>query len=142
MIPSVSGREGAAYERLPPTGQKPNSEALTESTVSRTVHPEFQDIDPYNCNHVADHFHPANPAMDLDYLLHKNPERIHSFELSCGKAHLCYPEATLQRCTAALLLDVDPVGLVCGKRAQHEGGTLDQYVNDRPHVLPSFFSRR
>jgi 3' terminal RNA ribose 2'-O-methyltransferase Hen1 len=81
-----------------------------------------------------------NPATDLGYLLHKNPERMHSFELSFGKAHLFYPEATSERCTAALLLDVDPIGLVRGKRGQHEGGSLDQYVNDRPYVLSSFLS--
>jgi 3' terminal RNA ribose 2'-O-methyltransferase Hen1 len=76
----------------------------------------------------------------LGYLLHKNPQRLHSLELSFGKAHLFYPEATQERCTAALLLDVDPVGLVRGKRGQHEGRTLDQYVNDRPYVLSSFLS--
>jgi len=81
-----------------------------------------------------------NPATDLGYLLHKNPAKLHSFELSFGKALVFYPEATTERCTAALLLDVDPVGLVRGKRGQHEGGTLDQYVNDRPYVLSSFFS--
>lgn len=80
------------------------------------------------------------PATDLGFLLHKNPERVQSFELSFGKAHLFYPEATAERCTAALLLDVDPVGLVRGKKGQHEGGTLDQYVNDRPYVLSSFLS--
>jgi 3' terminal RNA ribose 2'-O-methyltransferase Hen1 len=80
------------------------------------------------------------PATDLGFLLHKNPQRVHSFDLSFGKAHLFYPEATLERCTAALLLDVDPVGLVRGKKGQHEGGTLDQYVNDRPYVLSSFLS--
>ena len=80
------------------------------------------------------------PATDLGYLLHKNPANLHSFELSFGKAHVFYPEAESERCTAALLLDVDPVGLVRGKRGQHEGGTLDQYVNDRPYVLSSFLS--
>jgi len=80
------------------------------------------------------------PATDLGYLLHKNPAKLHSFELSFGKAYVFYPEATSERCTAALLLDVDPVGLVRGKRGQHEGGTLDQYVNDRPYVLSSFLS--
>ncbi|HEY6373466.1 MAG TPA: 3' terminal RNA ribose 2'-O-methyltransferase Hen1 [Candidatus Sulfotelmatobacter sp.] len=80
------------------------------------------------------------PATDLGYLLHKNPARLHSLELSFGKAHVFYPEASRERCTAALLLDVDPVGLVRGKRGQHEGGTLDQYVNDRPYVLSSFLS--
>jgi 3' terminal RNA ribose 2'-O-methyltransferase Hen1 len=81
-----------------------------------------------------------NPATDLGYLLHKNPAKLHSFELSFGKAHVFYPEATTERCTAALLLDVDPVGLVRGKRGQHKGGTLDQHVNDRPYVLSSFLS--
>ena len=80
------------------------------------------------------------PATDLGYLLHKNPARLHSLELSFGKAHVFYPEASEERCTAALLLDVDPVGLVRGKRGQHEGGTMDQYVNDRPYVLSSFLS--
>src|SRR6266478_2635198 len=80
------------------------------------------------------------PATDLGYLLHKNPSRLQSFPLSFGQAHVFYPEATSERCTTALLLDVDPVGLVRGKRGQHEGGTLDQYVNDRPYVLSSFLS--
>ena len=80
------------------------------------------------------------PATDLGYLLHKNPAKVHSFAMSFGKVHLFYPEATSERCTAALLLDVDPIGLVRGKRGQHDGGTLDQYVNDRPYVLSSFLS--
>ena len=81
-----------------------------------------------------------SPATDLGYLLHKNPANLHTFEMSFGKAHLFYPEANEKRCTAALLLDVDPVGLVRGKRGQSEGATLDQYVNDRPYVLSSFMS--
>ena len=56
------------------------------------------------------------PAIDLGYLLHKNPSRLHSFPLSFGLAHVFYPEATHERCTAALLLDVDPVGLVRNRR--------------------------
>src|SRR3984885_4875224 len=80
------------------------------------------------------------PATDLGYLLHKNPANLHSFDLSFGKAHVVYPEAVPERCTAALLLDVDPVGLVRGKRGQHEGGTLDQYVTGRRYVLSSFLS--
>ena len=80
------------------------------------------------------------PATDLGYLLHKNPAKLHSFEMSFGKAHVFYPEASHDRCTATLLLDVDPVGLVRGKRGTRDGGTLDQYVNDRPYVLSSFAS--
>src|SRR4051812_37671789 len=81
------------------------------------------------------------PATDLGYLLHKNPSRLQSFPLSFGQAHVFYPEATNERCTAALLLDVDPVGLVRNRRGPSgEGGTLDQYVNDRPYVASSFLS--
>ena len=56
-----------------------------------------------------------NQATDLGYLLHKNPATLHSFALSFGIALVFYPEATPERCTAALLLDVDPIGLVRGK---------------------------
>src|SRR6201984_3651461 len=82
-----------------------------------------------------------NPATDLGYLLHKNPAKLHSLELSFGKAHVFYPEAAADRCTAALLLDVDPVGLVRTRRGPAgEGGMLEQYVNDRPYVASSFMS--
>src|SRR4051794_27332604 len=79
-----------------------------------------------------------NPATDLGYLLHKNPSRAQSFDLSFGKAHVFYPEATDARCTAALLLDVDPVALVRGKSGRGEARTLAQYVNDRPYVASSY----
>ena len=75
------------------------------------------------------------PATDLGYLLHKNPARIQTFELGFGKAHVFYPEATPERCTAALLLEVDPVRLVRGQTDMPE-----QYVNDRPYVVSSFMS--
>lgn len=81
------------------------------------------------------------PADDLGYLLHKNPARCQSFPLSFGAAHVFYPEVSPDRCTAALLLDVDPVGLVRQRRGPSgEGGLLDQYVNDRPYVASSFLS--
>ncbi len=81
------------------------------------------------------------PATDLGYLLHKNPGRAQSFSLSFGQAHVVYPEATVERCTAALLLDVDPVRLVRGRQGPAgEGGLLTQYVNDRPYVASSFLS--
>jgi 3' terminal RNA ribose 2'-O-methyltransferase Hen1 len=82
-----------------------------------------------------------SPATDLGYLLHKNPARTHTFDLSFGQAHVFYPEAGEERCTAALLLDIDPVGLVRGRRGPGgEGGMLEQYVNDRPYVASSFLS--
>ncbi|HEX3253433.1 MAG TPA: 3' terminal RNA ribose 2'-O-methyltransferase Hen1 [Pyrinomonadaceae bacterium] len=81
------------------------------------------------------------PATELGYLLHKNPARLHSFALSFGEAQVFYPEANAERCTAALLLDVDPVGLVRNRKGPAgEGGTLEQYVNDRPYVASSFLS--
>ena len=82
-----------------------------------------------------------SPATDLGYLLHKNPSSVQSFELSFGQAHVFYPEASHKRCTAALLLDVDPVGLVRKRRGPAgEGGALERYVNDRPYVASSFLS--
>src|SRR5207249_1436222 len=83
------------------------------------------------------------PATDLGYLLHKNPARVQSFPLSFGQVHVFYPEAAAERCTAALLLDVDPIGLVRGRGAGPAGGegaSLGQYVNDRPYVASSFLS--
>jgi hypothetical protein len=78
------------------------------------------------------------PATDLGYLLHKNPARSHELEMAFGRAHMFYPEATGERCTFALVLDIDPVGLVRG--GGKDGGLLDQYVNDRPYAASSFLS--
>lgn len=81
------------------------------------------------------------PATDLGYLLHKNPFKAQTFFISFGKAHVFYPEATESRCTVALLVDIDSVGLVRSRRGPSgEGGLLDQYVNDRPYVASSFLS--
>ena len=78
------------------------------------------------------------PATDLGYLLHKAPGRFQSFDLSFGKAHVFYPETGEDRCTACLMLDVDPVGIVRGKGSAE--GLLSRYVNDRPYVASSFLS--
>ena len=81
------------------------------------------------------------PAADLGYLLGKNPARCQSFPLSFGQVHVFYPEVSPSRCTAALLLDIDPVGLVRNRRGPSgEGQLLAQYVNDRPYVASSFLS--
>ena len=76
------------------------------------------------------------PATDLGYLLHKNPARAQTFDLSVGKAHVFYPEATEERCTVALLLDLNPVTLARTSRR----ASLRQYVNDRPYVASSLMS--
>jgi SAM-dependent methyltransferase len=75
-----------------------------------------------------------NPT-DLGYLLHKNPARPQTADLSFGRVHVFYPETGPGRCTAALLLDMDPLDLVRGRKGS--GGIFD-YVNDRPYVCSSF----
>ena len=83
----------------------------------------------------------VDPATDLGFLLHKHPEKVHSFPVTAGQAHVFYPEATADRCTAALLLDVDPVALVRSARGQAaESFTLGQYVNDRPYAASSMLA--
>src|ERR1700730_11598003 len=81
------------------------------------------------------------PATDLGYLLHKNPARLQSAKASFGSIYVCYPEASAERCTVALLLDVDPIGLV-RRGSEHDGSgfALQQYVNDRPYVASSLLS--
>ncbi len=78
-----------------------------------------------------------SPATDLGFLLHKHPQRRHQVQLAFGQAHVFFPQVDEARCTAALLLDVDPVRLVRGRRG---GRTLFHYVNDRPYVASSFMS--
>ncbi|NBE56547.1 3' terminal RNA ribose 2'-O-methyltransferase Hen1 [Streptomyces boluensis] len=82
------------------------------------------------------------PATDLGFLLHKHPGKAQEFSTSHGRAHVFYPEATTERCTAALLLEVDPVALV--RRGKGRGGAPDaalaQYVNDRPYAASSLLA--
>ncbi|CAM2068534.1 3' terminal RNA ribose 2'-O-methyltransferase Hen1 [Sulfidibacter corallicola] len=81
------------------------------------------------------------PATDLGFLLHKHPDRLQTFELSFGKAHVFYPVAEPERCTAALLLDIDPIDLVRSFKAPPQTArSLQHYVNDRPYVASSFLS--
>jgi 3' terminal RNA ribose 2'-O-methyltransferase Hen1 len=81
------------------------------------------------------------PATDLGYLLHKHPARLQTFDLSFGQAHVFYSEASPECCTAALLLDIDPLQLAQTRRASGSGDFLLQpYVNDRPYVASSFLS--
>ncbi len=75
------------------------------------------------------------PATDLGYLLHKHPERTHEFTIAHGRATVLFPERSEERCTMALVLEIDPVGLVRG-----DGARFDQYVNDRPYVANSILS--
>jgi len=81
------------------------------------------------------------PATDLGYLLHKNPARMQTEKLAFGQAHVFYAEASEERCTAALLVEVDPIALVRGRKGPAgEGQQFEQYVNDRPYAANSFLS--
>ena len=80
------------------------------------------------------------PATDLGYLLHKNPRRLHSQDFGFGQAHVFYPDATEELCTAALMIDVDPIGLVRRSGPSGDGFALEPYVNDRPYAASSFLS--
>jgi 3' terminal RNA ribose 2'-O-methyltransferase Hen1 len=80
------------------------------------------------------------PATDLGFLLHKNPGRSHLAEFGFGTAHVFYPEASDERCSAAVLVDVDPVGLVRGPGTPAGRFALGHYVNDRPYVASSYLS--
>ncbi|MBT2519346.1 hypothetical protein J7E29_18035 [Streptomyces sp. ISL-90] len=80
-------------------------------------------------------------ATDLGYLLHKHPAKVQTFEMSVGQAHVFYPEATDERCTVALLLEVDPIGLVRNKRfGGSDSFSLGHYVNDRPYASSSMLA--
>jgi 3' terminal RNA ribose 2'-O-methyltransferase Hen1 len=78
------------------------------------------------------------PATDLGFLLHKHPDHVHMRDFPFGNATVFYPEAADEACTAAVLLDVDPVAIVRGRGGK--GGAEDQYVNDRPYVASSLLS--
>ena len=79
-------------------------------------------------------------ATDLGFLLHKHPDRAQAFDTSTGTAHVFWPEATDERSTMALLLEVDPIALVRGKGRRDSGFALAQYVNDRPYAASSMLS--
>ncbi|MFD7479264.1 3' terminal RNA ribose 2'-O-methyltransferase Hen1 [Streptomyces sp. NPDC059837] len=89
---------------------------------------------------------PERPATDLGFLLHKHPEKAQAFSTSYGTAHVLYPEASVERCTAALLLEVDAVALVRRGKGKGKGrggapdAALAQYVNDRPYAASSLLA--
>ncbi len=86
----------------------------------------------------------AGPATDLGFLLHKHPDKAQAFSTSYGDAHVFYPEASAERTTAALLLEVDPPALVRRGKGKGRGGAPDaalaQYVNDRPYAASSLLA--
>jgi SAM-dependent methyltransferase len=78
------------------------------------------------------------PATDLGFLLHKNPASVRSVAMTWGTAHVFYPVAEADRCTAALLCEVDPVALV--RRSRGGPFPLAAYVNDRPYAASSLLA--
>ncbi|NLA42498.1 MAG: 3' terminal RNA ribose 2'-O-methyltransferase Hen1 [Smithella sp.] len=79
------------------------------------------------------------PATDLGYLMHKNPIRCQSSDLAFGTVHIFYPEANEDKCSMAMVLDIDPVEII-RSRKRISGTQLEQYINDRPYVASSFVS--
>jgi 3' terminal RNA ribose 2'-O-methyltransferase Hen1 len=84
------------------------------------------------------------PASELGYLLAKHPDRVYRATLAFGSATVCWPECSDSRATSALIVDVDPVGLVrraAGVNgASPDGFTLGQHVNDRGYAASSLLS--
>jgi 3' terminal RNA ribose 2'-O-methyltransferase Hen1 len=80
------------------------------------------------------------PATDLGYLLAKHPAKLQTFEVPGGQAHVFYPEVTPERCTAALMLNLDPVLLTRQEGERVNEFALQPYVNDRPYVASSWLS--
>jgi 3' terminal RNA ribose 2'-O-methyltransferase Hen1 len=82
-----------------------------------------------------------SPATDLGFLLHKHPDKAQSFDVAVGTAHVVWPEATAERSTVALILEVDPIALVRGRGNRGgEGFSLAQFVNDRPYAASSMMA--
>ena len=80
------------------------------------------------------------PATDLGFLLHKHPDRVFTFTLPMGHAQVFYPEVGDERCTVALMVELDPVELSRGRASQGSGAPLEPYVNDRPYAASSFLT--
>ena len=81
-----------------------------------------------------------SPATDLGYLLHKNPGRVHTAGMSFGDVHVVFPEASVDVCRVALIVEVDSVGLVRRQRKARRSPSLFDYVSDRPYTANSFLS--
>ena len=82
----------------------------------------------------------CRPATDLGYLLHKHPDRFQTFKIAYGQASVFYPEASPERCTAVLMLEIDPAALTRRGSRQPQGHALQEYINDRPYSANSHLS--
>ncbi|MCA5894987.1 3' terminal RNA ribose 2'-O-methyltransferase Hen1 [Isoptericola sp. NEAU-Y5] len=77
------------------------------------------------------------PATDLGHLLHKHPDRVQELRQSFGTATVFYPEASDERCTVALLVEIDPVRLARSAGRRTPDFSLAKYVNDRSYAASS-----
>jgi hypothetical protein len=50
-----------------------------------------------------------HPATDLEFCSTTIPARVQTEGLCFGKAHVFYPDASDELCTAALLVEIEPV---------------------------------
>jgi 3' terminal RNA ribose 2'-O-methyltransferase Hen1 len=82
----------------------------------------------------------GSPATDLGFLLHKHPDRVQEFAQSFGTATVFYPDATPEHCTAALMIEVDPIRLARSRARNAPDFSLAQYVNDRPYAASSLLA--
>ena len=78
-------------------------------------------------------------ATDLGYLLHKHPDRVRSVDVGFGRAHVFYPVATAERCTATTYVEVDPSDRTRHRPPRRAQG-LEPYLNDRPYAASSMLS--
>ncbi|WP_406113699.1 3' terminal RNA ribose 2'-O-methyltransferase Hen1 [Kitasatospora purpeofusca] len=84
---------------------------------------------------------PGRPATDLARLLYRRPDAVHRVATAFGAAHVFFPEADAERCTAVLLAEPDPEALVRGRRGKGRPPAVpDAHVGDRPYAASSVFA--
>lgn len=80
------------------------------------------------------------PATDLGFLLGKHPDRVHRTQLAWGTATVCFPVADAERCTAALIVELDPARLSNRADGSPAGNPVGPHVNDRGYAASSLLS--
>lgn len=83
---------------------------------------------------------PDHDSTALGYLVFKHPAKLQTFDVTVGSAHVFYPEATPERTTVALMLEIDPIELARSKRFTGDTFALAHYVNDRPYASSSMMA--
>lgn len=73
------------------------------------------------------------PATDLGLLLHKNPDRVHSTDMSFGSVHVLYPEFWRACCRPERRIG-SPSEVLHGATCSRESPLLNRHVGDGPPV--------